>query len=265
MIANVITGDAEDVLAQSLPQVHLTFTSPPYYNARGYSQFESYREYLGKLHNIFELVHELTYEGRFLVVNTSPVIEPREKRSKSSNRYAIPFDLHCLLKLIGWEFIDDIVWVKPEASVKQRIGGFLQHRKPLGYKPNPITEYLMVYRKKTDRLIDWNMKQYPEDIIEQSKISDDFPTNNVWKISPKSSKDHPAVFPQELADNVIKLYSYKGDIVLDPFCGSGTTLVSAIHLGRRGIGIEKNDEYTPIIHKRVQSAIEAKRQKPLIK
>lgn len=60
---------------------------------------------------------------------------------------------------MGWEFIDDIVWEKPEYSVKNRIGGFQQHRKPLAYKPNSVTEYLMVYRKQTDKLIDWNIHQ----------------------------------------------------------------------------------------------------------
>ena len=49
---------------------------------------------------------------------------------------------------MGWEYIDDIIWLKPEASVKNRVGGFQQHRKPLGYKPNTVTEMIMVYRKK---------------------------------------------------------------------------------------------------------------------
>lgn len=66
---------------------------------------------------------------------------------------------------MGWEFIDDIVWEKPEYSVKNRIGGFQQHRKPLAYKPNSVTEYLMVYRKQTDKLIDWNIHQWnPESV-----------------------------------------------------------------------------------------------------
>ena len=59
---------------------------------------------------------------------------------------------------MGWEFIDDIVWKKPETSVKNRNARFMQHRKPLAYKPNVVTEYVMVYRKETDRLIDWNIR-----------------------------------------------------------------------------------------------------------
>ena len=100
------------------------------------------------LTNVFAQTHRITQEGRFLIVNTSPIIIPRVSRQHSSRRYPIPFDLHAKLVSIVWEFIDDIVWEKPEYSVKNRIGGFQQHRKPLGYKPNTVTEYVMVHRKK---------------------------------------------------------------------------------------------------------------------
>ncbi len=84
-----------------------------------------------------------------------------------------------------WEFIDDIIWVKPEASVKNRNAGFLQHRKPLAYKPNARTEYLMVYRKQTDKLIDWNIRQYDWQTVKESKVKDGYETSNVWNIDPK--------------------------------------------------------------------------------
>jgi len=100
------------------------------------------------LENVFKEVHRVTKEGRFFVLNTSPIIIPRISRAHASKRYPIPYDIHPLLVKMGWEFIDDIIWVKPEASVKNRNAGFLQHRKPLGYKPNAVSEMLMVYRKK---------------------------------------------------------------------------------------------------------------------
>lgn len=157
-----VNGDVLEVL-KDVPDgsVHLTFTSPPYYNARDYSIYESYEAYLKFLEDVFKETYRVTKEGRFLIVNTSPVIIPRVSRAYSSKRYPIPFDLNTILQKMGWEFIDDIIWMKPEYSVKNRIGGFQQHRKPLGYKPNCVTEYLMVYRKSTDRLIDWNIHQYP--------------------------------------------------------------------------------------------------------
>jgi DNA modification methylase len=185
----------------------------------------------------------VTKEGRFLIVNTSPVIVPRTSRAHSSKRYPIPFDLHARLVQNGWEFIDDIIWLKPESSVKNRNAGFLQHRKPLGYKPNPTTEYLMVYRKQTDKLLDWNMRAYDWKTIEESRIKGDYETSNVWRIDPTFDRVHSAVFPIELCNRVIKFYSYKGDLVFDPFAGSGTFGKAARNLQRFFFLTEQEQKY----------------------
>lgn len=240
----VVNADVLDVL-RLLPKesIHLTFTSPPYYNARDYSIYQSYEEYLDFLEEVFFEIERITKEGRFLIVNTSPIIIPRISRQHSSKRYPIPFDLHARLTNIGWEFIDDIVWEKPEFSVKNRIGGFQQHKKPLGYKPNAVTEYLMVYRKKTDKLLDWNIHQYSDEVVEESKVNGEFETTNVWKISPKSDKIHSAVFPVELCKRVIQYYSYKGDLIFDPFAGSGTLQRTARAMDRYAFSTEKEKKY----------------------
>jgi len=223
--------------------VHLTFTSPPYYNAREYSAYPSYQAYLEFLEKVFIETRRITKEGRFLVVNTSPILVPRLSRQHQSKRYGIPFDLHPRLLKNGWLFIDDIVWVKPEASVKNRIGGFMQHRKPLGYKPNIVTEYLMVYRKATEKLLDWNIRSYDGRTVEESLVGDGYETSNVWKLSPCSDKVHPAVFPVELGKKVIQYYSYAGDLVFDPFAGSGTVGRAAETLGRSFFMTEQNSKY----------------------
>lgn len=230
----VVNGDVRDVLKYVPDEsIHLTFTSPPYYNARDYSIYPSYDAYLHFLEEVFLEVYRITKEGRFLIVNTSPVIVPRISRSHSSKRYPIPFDLHHYLVKMGWEFIDDIIWEKPEYSVKNRIGGFQQHRKPLAYKPNTVTEYLMVYRKQTEKLLDWNIHQYKSEIVNGSKVSDGYERTNIWKICPKSDKIHSAIFPMDLCKRVIEYYSFKGDLVFDPFGGSGT-------LGRVAESLERN-------------------------
>lgn len=218
----VVEGDAREIM-QLLPDgcIHLTFTSPPYYNARDYSIYKSYQQYLDFLGEVFEEVHRITKEGRFLLINTSPVIVPRFSRQHASRRYPIPFDLHNIVSDLGWEFIDDIVWAKPEAAVKNRNGGFQQHRKPLGYKPNPITEYVMVYRKESSRLIDWNIRQYPSEVVEKSKVVGYFDSTNLWHIDPESDKVHSAVFPAKLCEQVLSMYSFADDLVFDPFAGSG--------------------------------------------
>ncbi len=240
----VVQGDVQEVL-KFIPEesIHLTFTSPPYYNARDYSIYQSYEEYLNFLESVFKEVHRVTKEGRFFVLNTSPIIIPRISRAHASRRYPIPYDIHPLLTKMGWEFIDDIIWVKPEASVKNRNAGFLQHRKPLGYKPNAITEMLMVYRKKTDKLIDWNIHQYNWDKVKKSKVSDKYETTNVWKISPTFDRIHSAVFPIELCNNVIKYYSFIDDLIFDPFAGSGTLGRAAMNLGRGFFLTEKEPKY----------------------
>jgi len=248
----VVHGDVLETL-KSVPEesVHLTFTSPPYYNARDYSIYQSYDEYLTFLEKVFKEVHRITKEGRFFILNTSPIIIPRVSRQHSSKRYPIPYDIHPLLIKMGWEFIDDIVWVKPEASVKNRIGGFLQHRKPLGYKPNCRTESVMVYRKKTDRLLDWNIRSYDKETVQQSKVNEDFETSNVWKIDPTFDKTHSAVFPLDLCNKIIKYYSFVGDLVFDPFGGSGTFGKSALSLNRFFFLTEKEAKYVERIRENV--------------
>jgi len=240
----IVQGDVQEVL-KSIPNesIHLTFTSPPYYNARDYSIYQSYNEYLSFLEKVFKEVHRVTKEGRFFVLNTSPIIIPRISRAHSSKRYPIPYDIHPILIKMGWEFIDDIVWVKPEASVKNRNAGFLQHRKPLGYKPNAISEMIMVYRKKTDKLIDWNISQYNWDKVKKSKVADKYETTNVWHIAPSFDKVHSAVFPIELCNKVIKYYSFVDDLIFDPFAGSGTLGLAATNLNRHFFLTEKESKY----------------------
>jgi len=240
----IVQGDVLETL-KFVPEesVHLTFTSPPYYNARDYSIYQSYDEYLRFLEEVFKEVHRVTKEGRFFVLNTSPIIIPRISRAHASKRYPIPYDIHPLLVKMGWEFIDDIVWVKPEASVKNRNAGFLQHRKPLGYKPNAISEMLMVYRKKTDKLIDWNIHQYSWDKVKKSKVQDKYETTNVWRIDPTFDRVHSAVFPMELCNRVIKYYSFVDDLIFDPFAGSGTLGRAAANLNRNYFLTEKEAKY----------------------
>ena len=248
----VVHGDVQEIL-EHVPteSIHLTFTSPPYYNARDYSIYQSYQEYLLFLEDVFRKVHRITKEGRYLVLNTSPIIIPRISRAHSSKRYPIPYDIHPKLVQMGWEFIDDIVWVKPEASVKNRNAGFLQHRKPLAYKPNAITEMLMVYRKKTDKLIDWNIRQYSREKVMHSRVTEDYETTNLWRIDPTFDKVHSAVFPLELCRRVIKFYSMVDDIVFDPFAGSGTLAVAANTMKRYFFLTEKEHRYIARIRENI--------------
>ena len=249
----VVHGDVLDTLKHVRnASVHLTFTSPPYYNARDYSIYSSYEKYLDFLEDVFSEVHRITKEGRFFVLNTSPIIIPRAGRKYASRRYPVPFDIHARLAKMGWEFIDDIIWAKPEKSAKNRVAGFEVNRKPLTYKANPRTEYVMVYRKKSYKLIDWNLRQYSLADVNRSKVDDDFERSNVWDIAPVTDKVHSAVFPLRLCQQVVKLYSFMGDLVFDPFAGSGTLGKAAIQAGRYCLLTELQGEYVARIQQNIK-------------
>ena len=249
----VVQGDVLDVL-KNVPDraIHLTFTSPPYYNARDYSIYKNYSEYLDFLESVFSEVHRVTKEGRFFVLNTSPVIVPRAGRKYSSRRYPVPFDIHARLVKMGWEFIDDIIWAKPEKSAKNRVAGFEMHRKPLTYKANARTEYVMVYRKKSFKLIDWNLRQYSMEIVDESRVNNDFERSNVWNIAPVTDKVHSATFPLRLCDHVVRLYSFVGDLVFDPFAGSGTLGKAAMQIGRYFFMTEIREDYVTRIQENLR-------------
>lgn len=251
-IRKIIGGDCEEELARMTETVQLTVTSPPYYNAREYSHWDSYEEYMEWLLRIFRYVYDVTDDGRMCCVNVSPVIEPRESRSKESRRYPIPFDFVKGMCDIGWKFIDDIIWEKPEGAAPNRNGGFNRMRKPMMYKPNVVTEYILVFQKPMDGLIDKILREQSEDIMRLSLVDGDYDRSNVWKMNPERNREHPAPYPVELPERLIRYYSFVGDTVLDPFLGSGTTAVAAKNLGRGYIGIEYDDNYIKLAADRVK-------------
>ncbi len=248
----VLRGDSEETLAV-LPagSVDLVFTSPPYFNVRpDAGDFVDYGGYLDKLRRVFRECGRVLAEGRFLVVNTAPVLLRRARRSESSRRVAVPFDLHAVLVDEGFEFVDDIVWEKPEGAgwATGRGRRFAADRAPLQYKAVPVTEYLLVYRGRTDRLIDWNIRGHHDPgAVERSRIEGDYERTNVWRLPPTSHPEHPAVFPVALAERVIRYWSFEGDVVLDPFAGVGTVGVAAARLGRRFVLSEIEARYVEVM------------------
>ncbi len=231
--------------------VDLIFTSPPYFNARPeYSEYEEYEKYLLEMRQVIRRAHKVLNEGRFFVMNTAPVLLRRASRNESSKRIAVPFDLHRIFTEEGFDFIDDIIWVKPEGAgwATGRGRRFAADRNPLQYKAVPVTEYVLVYRKKTELLIDWHIRNHPDrQTVADSKIEDDYERTNIWRIQPATNSKHPAAFPLELAEKVIKYYSFTGDVVMDPFAGSGTVGAAAVKLGRRFVLFEINPDYIEII------------------
>ena len=226
-------------------QIQLIFTSPPYYNARVYSNYKSYEDYLQNMALTLKECFRILEDGRFIIINVSPVITKRPGREFESIRYPIHFDFHRILSEVGFYFVDEIIWIKPESSVKNRNGGYQQTRMPLSYKPNCITESLLVYRKKAPFLLDKNIHNFGKKFA--NTIESDFDSSNCWYLSPKADKNHPAVFPEDLCRKVLTYYSFKTDTVLDPFAGSGTFGRVAKKMERIPILCEMNKDYCNLI------------------
>jgi DNA modification methylase len=246
--STIALGDCVEVLATLPPgAIDLIFTSPPYFNARPeYGEFEQYDSYLGRMRQAIRACHRVLGEGRFFVMNTAPVLLRRAHRQQSSRRLAVPFDLHRIFVEEGFDFIDDIIWVKPEGAgwATGRGRRFAADRNPLQYKAVPVTEYVLVYRKQTDLLIDWHIRHHSDPaIVAASKIADGYDRTNVWHLKPATHAKHPAAFPIELAEKVITYYSFQQDVVLDPFAGSGTVGAAASKLDRRFVLVDNNPDY----------------------
>lgn len=221
--------------------VDLIVTSPPYFNARNYAFYPTYQDYLQFLTEVFTLVYSKVKAGRMVAVNLSVVIEPRLKRTEESTRYPIPFHFVSIMEKIGYKFIEDIIWQKPEGAAKNRNGGFFKHRKPVAYKPNIINEYILIFQKPSTFLIDKIVKDCPKD----SLVKDGYERTNIWKINPATNlnKLHSAPFPIELPKKLIEYYSFTNDTILDMFMGIGTTAIACRNLNRNFIGIEVEQEY----------------------
>jgi DNA modification methylase len=186
------------------------------------------------------------------IVNSSPVISAPEKPSKEdSTRWPIPFHIFNLCEKVGFKYIDDIQWVKPEGAAPNRNGAFFQLRKPVMYKPNTISEAILVMQKPTCKVSDV-LKKYKGDILEQSLVADGYERSNVWQFNPETASKHTAPYPLALTDRVVKYYSFVGDTVLDPFSGSGTTGVSAVTHNRAYVGCEMHQEYVDMATERIQ-------------
>ena len=243
-IYNNESSKALDALNNDKIKVDCVITSPPYFNAKEYSQYESISKYMDVMKDIFSKVHKILNESRMCVINISPILIPREKRSKQSYRIPLPFYFVPMMEDIGFEFLEDIIWKKPDGAAANRNGGFYRHRKPLAYKPNIVTEYILVFKKKSNKILDKFIKN-------ESLVDDGYERTNVWEFNPETKSSHPAPFPIELPDKCIKYYSYENDVVLDPFMGSGTTGLASLNNNRKFVGIDYNHFYYRLAKERI--------------
>jgi len=246
----LLQGDCLELM-KDIPDnsIDLIVTSPPYFNAKKYSQYDNVESYMNTMRKIFQKAYNIIKESRMVIINISPILIPRQIRSMQSYRIPLPYYFVPMMEKIGFEFLEDIIWVKPDGAVPNRNGGFFRHRKPLAYKPNIVTEYILVFKKPSNRLLD-------KFIENRSLVDDGYERTNVWEFNPETKSTHPAPFPIKLPKKCIEYYSYEGDVVLDIFMGSGTTGVACKNLNRDFIGMELDENYFKIAKERIGDVLE---------
>ncbi len=162
----------------------------------------------------------------------------------------------------SWEFHQDIIWHKVTGGVK-RAGVFLQHPYPGYYYPNIMTEYILVFRKPGPPIYKGRPEAEKQTArVDTQRLFTNETANTVWHIAPvpPGHIEHPCPFPEEIPYRLIQLYSYPGDLVLDPFCGSGQTLKVARHLSRRFVGYDINRKYVDLALARLKQPLAVRRE-----
>jgi site-specific DNA-methyltransferase (adenine-specific) len=244
----LINGDARDLSFLEDESVHFVVTSPPYWNLKRYNEnpdqlghFQDYEAFLAELEKVWQHVLRILVPGGRLVCVVGDVCVAR----RSFGRHLV-FPLHadiCVIcRRLGFDNLNPIVWHKIANASYEVPNGSKFLGKP--YEPNAIIkndmEFILMQRKPGGYRKPTGAQR------EASKLTkEEFQRwfQQIWNITGASTKHHPAPFPLELAMRLVRMFSFVGDTVLDPFCGSGTTMVAALRTGRNSIGVEIDPEY----------------------
>jgi len=233
----IILGSAERMKEIPDNALHLMVTSPPYNVSKEYDEDLSLKEYLQLLNRVFtETYRVLVYGGRACVNVANLGRKPYIPLSDYISR---------MMTDIGFKMRGEIIWAKDAgAGVSMAWGSWQSASNPV---LRDTHEYILVFSKGAfDR-----KKGEKENTITKEQFMEW--TKSVWAMNPESAKKvkHPAPFPVELPYRLIQLYTFKGDIVLDPFMGSGSTAIAALKSERKYAGYETDPEYLKIAEKRI--------------
>lgn len=249
--------------------VDLTVTSPPYWNAIDYDahardasqnyrprRAQAYSDYLAFLKRVFTETFRVTKPGSHCAIVIGTVL-------LHGKHVPVPYHVTTLMEEIGWEFHQDIIWSKVTGGVK-RAGATIQNPYPGYYYPNLMLEYILLFRKPGEKkmYVGRTMREKKRDAMALDAVFTHDIANNIWHIAPvpPNQLPHPCPFPQELAYRLIRLFSYTGDLVLDPFAGIGTTLQVADATGRNWVGYELKPEYIAYARKRIGEPLKLRKQ-----
>lgn len=244
----LVNGDARELDFVGDESVHLVVTSPPYWNLKRYNDspgqlghIEEYEAFLEELTKVFRHLLRVLVPGGRLVCVVGDVCVAR----RNFGRHLV-FPLHadiCVIcRKLGFDNLNPIIWHKIANASYEVPNGSKFLGKP--YEPNAIIkndiEFILMQRKPG------GYRRPSEEQRQASRIAKkDFDRwfQQIWSITGASTKQHPAPFPLELASRLVRMFSFVGDTVLDPFCGTGTTMVAALRANRHSIGVEIDPEY----------------------
>ena len=226
--------------------------SPPYWKLRDYGYAkqigfkQSHEEYLEDMTTVFSECFKVLRNGRHMAINIGTVV------SNDGMKF-LTADFVRLCEKVGFIFRKDIIWHKPRGTTKWQRGAtqFSQNPYPLMYNTNINHEFILIFQKGSRGNIDFSKEpKFNKGFVRQMAYS-------VWDIipitSPKLDEKHVAPYPEEIPRRLIRLFSFKGDTVLDPFAGAGTTNKVAKQLGRKSIAVEMSKEYCKLIKAKVSS------------
>jgi site-specific DNA-methyltransferase (adenine-specific) len=261
-------GDARDLSWLPDESVHLIVTSPPYWTLKRYNEqlgqlghIANYEQFLDELDQVWRHVHRALVPGGRLVCVVGDICLSRREHGR---HIVMPLhaDITVRCRKIGFDNLNPIIWHKIANAQFEVENGSKFLGKP--YEPNAIIkndiEFILMqrkpggYRKPTERQRRFSM-------IDKQRFDEWF--RQSWTLTGASTKEHPAPFPLELADRLVRMFSFVGDTVLDPFVGTGTTLVAAAGAGRNAFGVEIDPAYTQLAKERLTTIGDLFRQ-PLV-
>ncbi|MEI8112367.1 MAG: DNA methyltransferase [Bacteroidia bacterium] len=250
----IVNGDSRQMTELPDSSVHLAITSPPYWQLKDYGTdnqigfHDSYENYINNLNLVWKECYRTLHNGCRLCVN----IGDQFARAVYYGRYKVIPIREEIIKFcenVGFDYMGAIIWQKVTTS--NTTGGGIQ----MGSYPYPRNgilkldyEFILVFKKLGDA------PKPTKDQKELSKMTaEEWNTNFAghWNFAGARQNGHIAMFPEELPRRLIKMFSFVGETVLDPFVGSGTTLLAAKNLDRNSIGIEINPEIIPVINEKL--------------
>ncbi len=223
--------------------VDLIITSPPYNVDIRYGSYKddiTYDNYLAFTERwLRRAFHVLKHDGRMCL--NLPL--DKSKGRKEEGFQSIYADVLSLAKKVGWKYFSTIIWNESNISRRTAWGSWLSARAP--YVIAPVETIILLYKTS------WKKTRKGASDIQRDEFIEW--TNGMWTFSgeKRTKIGHPAPFPLELPKRCIKLFSFIDDVILDPFLGSGTTLIACARLNRKGIGIEIDETYCKLATERI--------------